>query len=104
MNRSLYNFNLSQAERTALMKRAAQLTAQTGRRVTMADLLREAISKVIDSPIETTPKAKSKTIEFTPVPGVEEALRRARLNSGRSMNEVVNELLTEAVQSQEISL
>ena len=100
----LFNFKVSPEERTALMKRAAQLTLATGRRVTMSDLLRNAIALILDVPVETENGSKPKAIEFIPSPGVEKALRRAHFNSAKPMEEIVNELLAEALQSQEMSL
>ena len=103
----LFNFNLSESERTALMRRAAQMTIKTGRRITMSDLLREAVVSIINSPLDGTDsntKISLKAIHFIPAANVQRALRQATLNSGKPVDEVINALLAEALQLQEMSL
>ncbi|MFZ4773954.1 MAG: hypothetical protein ACOYM3_01235 [Terrimicrobiaceae bacterium] len=101
----LFNFNISPDQKTKLIRRAALMTANTGKRITMSDLLRSALDQVINSPIEETDSpTKSPSIKFTPLPRVARAINQAHLNSGKPVNDVVNEMLVELLQSEGVSL
>lgn len=100
----LFQVNLTQADKTALLKRAALLTAATGKRHTMSDLVREALRIILSSPIDEPASAQAKALKFTPTPAVDKAIRQAHFNSGKPVNEIINEGLVEAFQLQEMSL
>lgn len=97
----LFNFNISPDQKTKLIRRAALMTANTGKRITMSDLLRSALDQVINSPIEET---DSPSIKFTPLPRVARAINQAHLNSGKPVNDVVNEMLVELLQAEGVNV
>lgn len=101
----LFNFNISPDQKTKLIRRAALMTASTGKRITMSDLLRNALDQVINSPLEdTTSNERTPAIKFIPLPKVAKAINQAHINSGKPVGEVVNEMLVELLQSEGVSL
>lgn len=99
MATELFNFNISPDQKAKLMRRAALMTVETGKRVTMSDLLREAIEQVCNAPFDDAGgDGKTKVIKFTPIPVVKQAIDRAHLNSGKPIPEVINELLAQALE------
>lgn len=96
--------NLSPAQKMALLKRAALMTAESGKRITMSDLVRDVIDQLVASPIYDNVDDKSNAIKFTPLPTVARAIRQAHANSGRPVSEVVNQLLVEALQAEGMSV
>jgi len=105
MQTDLFQVNLSQSQKSALLRRAALLTAKTGKRHTMSDLIRAALDQALNTPIEDTAgDAKTKAVKFTPTPAVEKALQQAHFNSGKPVSEIINESLAEAFQMEVTSL
>ena len=101
----LFNFNISPDQKTKLIRRAALMTANTGKRITMSDLLRSALDQVINSPLEDPDNAaKTPTIKFNPLPRVAKAINQAHLNSGKAVGDVINEMLIELLQSEGMSV
>lgn len=99
------NFTLDPSRRAALVKRAALLTANRndGRRVTMSDLLRDAIDVILTAPIDTADANaghKAIAIRYIPRPEIARALRQASLNSGKPINAVLDELVGEQLQAE----
>jgi hypothetical protein len=105
MTTELFNINLTQTQKIALRRRAALMTAESGKLITMSDLVRNLIDELVASPItESSDTDKSSAIKFTPLPHVAKALKQARFNSGKPVSEIVNEMLVEALQNEGISL
>ncbi len=96
----LFNFKITPEERASLMRRAAQRTLKTGRRVTMSDMLRDAIRVILNTP-DTDVPTHTRTILFTPTPKVTEAIQRASFSSGRPIDDIINAAISEALQLQE---
>jgi hypothetical protein len=98
--------NITPEQKKALIRRAAQLTVETGKRMTMSDLLRDALDQLLAAPLEDASSTgdKSDSIKFTPLPPIAAAIKRARLSSGKPIGVVVNELLAEALSLQEVSV
>lgn len=105
MATELLGINLTATQKVALRKRAALMTAETGKQITMSDLVRDLIDQAIVAPINESSDDKSKNvIRFTPLPPVARAIRAAHANSGRPVSEVVNQLLVEALQAEGVSV
>ena len=106
MTTELFNINLSQSQKVALRRRAALMTAETGKLITMSELVRDLIDQMVVTPIhDATPDDdKSNSIKFTPLPPVARAIRQAHINSGRPVGEVVNQMLAEALHAEGVSL
>jgi len=104
MANELVNFNLDTDRRAALVLRAASLTMQRGARVTVSDLLREAVEYILnaDEQPAVTGTGKGRVIRFRARPNVDKAIRRAAEGSGRSVDEVVNAMLADAMQIEEV--
>lgn len=100
MATEIVNFNLDTERRTALVKRAAALTMQRGERVTVSDLLREGVEHILSATDDGAP-TKGRVVRFRARPAVEKALRRAT-DGGRSVDDVVNNMLAEAMQIEEV--
>lgn len=105
MATELLGINLTATQKVALRKRAALMTAETGKQITMSDLVRDLIDQAIVAPIgEHAPDDKTNTIKFTPVPAIAKALKQAHFSSGRPVGEIVNQMLAEALQAEGMSL
>ena len=105
MTTELFNLNLTPAQKTALRRRAALMTAESGRQTTMSDLVRDLIDQLITAPVEVAQgNDKTKAIEFVPLLPIANALEQARFSSGKPMNEIMNEMLAEALQIEGVSL
>jgi len=96
----IVNFNLDTERRTALVKRAAALTMQRGERVTVSDLLREGVEHILNATDDGTTQ-KGRVIRFRARPNVEKAIRRAT-DGGRSVDDVLNGMLADAMQIEEV--
>ena len=106
MATELFGINLTATQKVALRKRAALMTAETGKQITMSDLVRDLIDQMVVTPIhDAAPDDdKSNSIKFTPLPPVARAIRQAHINSGRPVGEVVNQMLAEALHAEGVSL
>jgi len=95
----ILNVRLSDVQKKQLLRRSALLTAKFGRRVTMSDMLRDALDQLVSAPLDDqNENGRRKEIKFVPLPPVEKALQRAHQNSGKPVGEIVNELLVEALE------
>jgi len=103
MPTEFFGINLSPDAKTALRKRAATITVETGKPVTMSDLVRGLVDQYIAS-LSNAPKDTASAIKFTPLPRVAKALKQAHFSSGRPVSDIVNEMLVEALQNEGISL
>ena len=100
MATELFQVNLTNSQKSGLLRRAALLTAERGRRITMSDLLRDAIDGILTAPLDDGgPAGSSKTtIRYTPRPDVAKALKRASAHSGKPVPEVIDTLVAEALE------
>ncbi len=105
MESNAFLVNLTPQQKVALRRRAALMTAETGRQITMSELVREVIDQLISAPIGLPQTSdKSNAIKFVPRPAIADALKRAHDNSGRPVSEIVNQMLAEALQAEGMSL
>jgi hypothetical protein len=95
-----FNFRLTKAQKTRLLKRAALMTVNAGKRITMTDLLLNALEQLVSAPMadEQSAVKGTETIKFIPTPDVAKALKRAQANSGKPIGTIVNQLVIEALQ------
>lgn len=103
MSTEFFGINLSPDAKTALRKRAATITVETGKLVTMSDLVRDLVDQYIAS-INSASKDTTSVIKFTPLPDVAKALKQAHFSSGRPVSDIVNEMLIEALRNEGVSL